>query len=242
MKNKALLPLLLLALTSCGGNGVSIPQLKFGGLNGNVSMTKESKFDVVEKFGEVIPDDLNEVIITEYDKDGNQIKYGLYDEDGDFIIKLEDTYENNLLVSEVTYQKYGNKKINSRVVERKKNYIKWLNNEGMDDEYSVELIYDGLSYKGVDKDGKTTLEVQCDKKGRMIDQKSYSNGEIVFRISREFDKDGNLIKTTQYQANGDPSVETFTYPEFDKKGNWITQYTLEDGEVVGITKREITYR
>jgi len=242
MKSKALLPLLLLALTACDDNGISIPRLEFGGLNGNVSKTKESKYDAVEKFGEIVPDDLEEVTITEYDEDGNQTKYALYDEDGDRIYKIESAYEKNQIVSEVVYLKYENQKIISRVVDRKKNYIKWLSNEGMDDESTLELIFEGLTYKGVNLDGETVFEMQYDKTGRMIDRKSYSKGEVISRTSQEFDKDGNLVKVTEYYSSDTPSVVTFSYPEFDKKDNWITRYTWEDGEVVSVTKREITYR
>lgn len=103
-------------------------------------MTKESKFDAVEKFGEIVPDDLNEVVIYEYDNDGNPVKYGVYDEDGDYIFKLEQKYDNGLLVSQTSFQKYGNKTAHNVVVERKKNYIKWLNNEGREDESSSELF------------------------------------------------------------------------------------------------------
>ena len=58
----------------------------------------------------------------------------------------------------------------------------------------------------------------------------------------EYDDKNNPIKTTEYRSYGDPLVHTFTYPEFDKKGNWITQYVWEDGEVINVVKREITYR
>lgn len=70
------------------------------------------------------------------------------------------------------------------------------------------------------------------------------NRQIIYRILRDFDKDGNLtVATTEYQSSEEPTIVTkFTCPEFDKKVNWLTQYAWEDGEVVGITKREISYR
>ena len=242
MRIKAFILVFVFALTSCSNNSISIPVLKFDGLRGNVSMIRESKFDAVEKFGEVVPDDLNEVIIYEYDNDGNPIKYGVYDDEGDYIFKLEQKYENGLLVSQTSSQKYGNKTVHNVVAERKKNYIKWLNNEGREDESSSELFYNGLSYKAVDKDGNTLTEVKCDKRGRLIEQKSYSDGQIIYRILRDYDKDGNLTASKEYYSPNEPTIMKYTYPEFDKKGNWVTQYTWKDGEVVGITKRDISYR
>ena len=206
-------------------------------------MTKESKFDATEKFGEIIPDDLNEVIIVEYDKDGNQVKYGVYDEEGNYIYKHEQLYEKDLFVSETFYHKYVNKKTVHRVVERKKNYIKLLNNEGEEGESSIERFYNGLSYKEVDKEGNTISEVKCDKNGRLIEQKFYSDGRIIYHILYNFDKDGNLISSsTDYQLSEEPTTIKYTYPKFDKKGNWVTQYIWKEGEIVGITKRDISYR
>lgn len=240
MRNKALILVPVLALIACSNNSISIPALKYGGLQGNVSKTKESKFDAVEKFGEVVPDDLNEVIIVEYDNDGNQVKYGVYDDEGNYVYKFEEIYENGLLVSE-TFYRNGEKTVNT-IVERKKNYIKWFSNSGKEDESSVEILYSGLTYKAVDKDGNTVREVECDKKGRIIEDKMYSNGKIIYRLLLDFDKDGNLITKTEYQSSEEPTIMKYTYPEFDKNGNWVTQYTWEDGEVVEITKREISYR
>lgn len=241
MKTKALIPIfIVLALTACSNVSTSIPNLKFGGLRGNVSMTKESKFDAVEKFGEFVPDDLNEVIIVEYDNDGNQVKYGVYDDEGDYIYKFEEVYEDGLLVSE-TFCRYGEKTV-STVIERNKNYIKWLINAGKEDESSEEILFSGLTYKAVDKEGNTIREVECDKDGRIIENKGYSDGRIIYHLLFDFDKDGNLITKTEYLSSEEPVIRKYTYPEFDKKGNWITQYAWEDGEVVEITKRDISYR
>lgn len=243
MNTKAILPLFLLVLTACSNNGTSIPQIKFSGMKGNISMIKESCYDATEKFGEIVPDELNGVNIWEFDNDGNQTKFGCYDEDGDYIYKVETTYENGNIVSETSYAKIGNKKTENKVIERKKNYIKWLFDIGTENENSVEHIYDGLYYKGVDKDGKLVEECFFDKKGRLIERKSYSNGELSYRGLMEYDKDNNLTKLTQYYSTGEASTVTYyTYPEFDKKGNWITLYLFEDGEIQGIFKREITYR
>lgn len=54
-----------------------------------------------------------------------------------------------------------------------KNYIKLLMNEGSVDESSSELFYNGLSYKEVDKEGNIVTEVECDKRGRIIEQTNY---------------------------------------------------------------------
>ena len=231
-----------LLLTACVGssNFTSIPQLKFDGMKGNISMVKESKYDAKEKFGEIVPSDLDEVTVQEYNKDGRRVSFAVYDEDGKIIFKLEDEYEKGHIVSETTYQSYGDKKTVMKVVERKKNYVKWVE-VGADKELVREQIFDGYTCKQVVA-GETVSIAYFDKKGRFVEEKSYHEGDITFRILQEYDDKNNPIKTTEYRSYGDPVVQTFTYPEFDKKGNWITQFVWEDGEVINVVKREITYR
>ena len=242
MRAKHLFLFLLFAITACNNSGTSVPTLKFSGLRGNISIYKEYQYYAKEKFGEIVSDGLAQVMIREFDKDGRLLKHGVYDEDGDYIIKVEEIYENGLLSSEVLYQSNNKEKMVSRVAERRKDYIKWLVNEGTDDETIAENFYDGLYYKALDNDGIISFEMFFDKAGRAIEQKNYSEGKLVDHYLQEYDNNGDLIKTISHADDDSPSVTTYTYPEYDKKGNWITQYTWEDGEVLFITKREISYR
>lgn len=247
MKTKTtflLLSILLFAITACNNNETSVPQLKFGGMKGNVSMVKESEYDAIEKFGEIVPNVLRFITIYEFDKNGNEINTADYSDDGECLYKKETSYENGQLSSITYYDNFfmQSKITENRVIAREKNHIKWLCGVGTDEEYTIDVFYKGLYSKAQDKDGILAEECFYDKNGNRIEQKLYNiEGELVSRCLCEFDKDNNLIKRTYY-SNEESNVTTHSYPEYDKKGNWITQYTWIDGKVTNVIKREITYR
>ena len=245
MKTHSYLFLALLCAVACSGNKFNdIPEIKYGGLNGKVVSTRDSRYDVEDKFGEIVPDELEEVVVTVYDSDGHQIKYTSYDSDGDLQYRLTDIYEKGLLKKEVYEYGWNDSKTEYVVAERRKNYLK-LNQTDANGDSIIEIFYDGLHSCNKDEDGDVIFESFYDKKGHLTEQKSYNYaGEVTYHIKQEFDKKGNLVKSIKYySSHGDPEVTTYTYQEFDKKGNWITQYIQdEDGDVTGIVKREITYR
>lgn len=242
MKN-TIFPLLfsLLFLISCCGDGNSVPAIKFGGLNGNVSMTKDSQYEAVEKFGEPVPTNLFSVSITEYDNEGHQVKSCIYDKEGDYVFRTENVFEDGLVVSE-SQELYFNKGKDIRtVVERKKNYIKWQGHTYDGSESILEYFYKGLHLTIKDGD-VVTVEMDYDKAGHVLEQKNYLDGKVSFRILREFDNNGNMSKMIQYSGNDEPQTTLYQYKDFDKKGNWTSQYIYEDGKLAGIIIREITYR
>ncbi len=241
MKAKVVIPLFVCFAVACNNNEISVPTLRFDGMRGNVSVEKVSQYDVTEEFGETVPDELEQVTIVNFDDDGNLLSSSVYDKDGDCIYRVADTYENGKIVSESYYQRYNDQKSESRVVLREKNHLRWVRKEGTDESYS-DVYYDGLSCKFFDEDGTVLTELVFDKKGHILEQKAYSDGEQYLHVVNEFNKKGSLSKTTQYYKSGDPDITTYTYTEFDRKGNWTTRLSWEDDEVVQIDKREITYR
>ena len=240
MKTQSLSLILLLFAISC--SNTSVPELKFGGLKGDVISCKEFKYEAEEKFGEIVPDELEDVIIYEFDKDGHQIKFGVYDGDGDLIHKYEDTYEKGVLVSRIFG--YRDERTESRVIERKKNYVKWCYKIGTIDEYTTEVFYRKNSFCEIQDNGEKIVDLVFDKKGRPIDQIwYYSHGKILNRSLYEYNEKGLLVKTIQYSDfDEEGDVLTYQYTEFDKKGNWITSHVYVNGDLTWITKREITYR
>ena len=230
--------ILLFVATACSNNRISTPELKFDGLKGNVSGCKDYSYDAEERFGEIVPGDLDGVVIYEYDNDGHQIKLGIYDDDGEYIFKQEKVFEKALVVSSTTMTRVNDKKTKKTVVERKKNYIKWR----ADDETTMETFYDKNSCLTKDENGDIIEEYVFDNKGRPLEEKAYYKGELSYRRQNEYDKNGLLIRSKTYYSSNNTEVLTYKYPEFDKKGNWIVQYVYEDGEIEYIVKRDIIYR
>ena len=239
---KLYIPLLSLLLVACNNNKVSVPQLKFDGLKGNVASIKDSHFDAEMKFGDINPGDLDEVVKREFDSDGNLTFEGRYDDDGDMEYETRQTFEKGQWVSSVFKNRYGDLSNNQRALERKKNYVKYEVKVG--DEVSVyETKYDGLQAKGYSEKGTLVAEMTFNKKGQLLEQKNYDDaGKMVYRVVQEFDDKGFLVKSTSYGESWEDS-NTFSYKDFDKKGNWLTQIIYdEDGEPEYIVKREISYR
>lgn len=94
MKKLLFLSVLFYMLTSCNQG---VPSLKFEGLNGKVQSVRESKYEAVEKFGEAIPDELEQVLILDFDKDGHLLKHFLYDDDGELMYGWEQSYDGDIV-------------------------------------------------------------------------------------------------------------------------------------------------
>ena len=239
---KLYITLLSLLIIACNSNNMSVPQLKFGGLKGNIASIKDSRFDAEMKFGDINPGDLDEVVKQEYDSDGNLTFEGVYDDDGDMDYETRQTYEKGQWVSCVIKSRYGDYSNNQKVLERKKNYLKYEVKQG--EEVKVyETKYDGLQAKGYSENGTLAVEMTFNKVGQLLEQKNYDEkGKMVYRIVQVFDDKGLLVKRTSYGESWEDS-ESYSYKDFDKKGNWLTQIIYgEDEEPEYIVKREISYR
>ena len=245
---KLYITLLSLLLVACNSNNVSVPQLKFDGLKGNIASIKDSHFDAEMKFGDINPGDLYKVEKQEYDSDGNLTFIGRYDDDGDMEYETRSSFEKGQWVSSVIKNRlvlnqraFWEKKKN-RALERKKNYLKY--EEKVGEKVSVyETKYDGLQAKSYSEKGTLVAELTFNKNGQILELKSYADdGKMVYRVVQEFDDKGFLVKSTSYGESCEDS-NTFSYKDFDKKGNWLTQIIYdEDGEPEYIVKREISYR
>lgn len=241
MKTKVLLPLFLLTMFSfIACNNSPIPRVKFDGMEGNVSKVKESTYKASEKFGEAVMGDLEGVTIIEYNDKGQKLVETVYNRYGDIFFNKESVYVNNQLESIITYDKDGGRSV-TKFVDRKRNYVKIIYSEGTDQEFYSEQFYDGLYCKIIDDQGELVEEVYYDSKGSGIEDKIYQNGEMIYHILREYDNKHNLSKITK-NYRGESEVTSYTYQEFDQKGNWVMAYERTNGKITNLLKREITYR
>lgn len=238
---KLYIPLLLLLFVSCNSSSISVPQLKFGGLKGNVASIKYSRFEAEMKFGDIFPGDLDVVIRQDFDADGNLTFEGRYYDDGGMLYETRQTFEKGQWVSSVIKNSYG-EPTNQKVLERGKNYLKYESKTG-EEISTFETKYDVLQSRTYSENGTLVADLTFNKNGQLLEQKNYDeSGKIIFRIVQEYDDKNFLVKSTSYGESWDEH-ESYTYKEFDKKGNWITQIVYdEDGDAEYIVKREITYR
>ena len=242
MKSKAIVACFLL-LTGCSSDQFPLPVLRYGGMKGDVVKVKESYYDAVEKFGDIYPDELRHVFVSEYTSDGFLKSYAVYRANGDWDYKSENTFEDGRCVKTVGHDRYNGTTENV-FVEGRKNYEKWSSTKEEGEKTITEVFYEGLRQICKDEEGRLVYELGYDEDGHVIDQKNYNEGEIVYRKLSEYDSRGLIIKTTEYfSASSDPEVSTYTYPEFDSHDNWITQYIYSSkGVVKTVVKLDITYR
>lgn len=224
MKTNSILLLGLLCLAACSQRGsISVPTLKYDGLKGDVAAIKEQ--------------DINRLGITYFDKQGRQIRYEEYGQDGVCVLTIIDRYKGNLLVREKT-ETYPDTRSEKHVVSRKDNYVKWVS----DTDGTVEMFYDGLHYCAKNAAGELLGEAWFDETGRLTRQKNYSEGTLVLDAVRGYDGDGLLISQTECHPQGDTLTFTYSYPRLDENGNWLVRYNHLGDRIIGSTKREIYYR
>ncbi len=223
--------LLLFILVACD---VSIPELPFDGLHGNVSMVRDSTFSVIEIKGEIVADSLTDLSVKKYDKKGHTIYYssGLREE--------KSRYFNGERVSTTTIEG-GIETWTERLICRKKNYRKWRERCEtfiIEDSFK-EIYYEGLNLKSISSNGIMSIE-SYDEEGHLIDGKIFDDDTLVFCSHFEYDN-GNVIRIVNVDSS-DRTIITLTYPVFDKEQNWTTQIVWSEGRPCNIIRREITYR
>ena len=132
------------------------------------------------------------------------------------------------------------------------------NDNGTGKELSTYKCY------GIDKTKTLCKRVFCDDNGWYIKTTTY-NGDETSEItySREFYTSGKVAKSTVIYSNGNKEITTYnekglctsltkyyknekvgtvTYSyNYDNFGNWITKKTNENGRLINIYKRKITY-
>ena len=68
-----------------------------------------------------------------------------------------------------------------------------------------------------------------------------SDSSVAGRIVYKYDEKNNLIEQTEYgKDNKLKAAYTYSY-EFDKKSNWTRQKKIQNGAVIEIRERNISY-
>ena len=216
-----------------------VPSLKFDGMFGNVQSVRESKYEAVEKFGEAIPDELEEVLILEFDKKGHLLKNFVYDDEGDLIYGWEQVYDGDVVIQSKNYNWREKEPVVTELISHDKGcYTYRFTSKDTTYSYSQNLFEDKLYRKITDTKGTSVSEIWFNKKGQFVEQKEIRNGELVFWIIRKYNEQGML---TEEELRGDyPNRRTIKYTEFDTKGNWITAIMFDDGDAY-VLKRDIKY-
>ena len=236
MKKLLFLSISFFMLTSCNQG---IPSLKFNGMNGKVQSVRESKYEAVEKFGEAIPDELDEVLILDFDKDGHLLKRFLYDEDGELMFALEQSFDGDIVTQTKNYGRREKKPSITELISHDKTHYNYkFTSKDTTYTYVTNVVKDKLYRKYTYNISDTEVEIWFNKKGRVLEQKQTSNGELILWIVNKYNDDSMLAESEDRGSY--PSHMSLKYIEFDSKGNWTKAIMFEDDDTY-LLKREIKY-
>ena len=192
-------------------------------------------------------DDCKEVIYM-YNDRGNLTEYSTVDMDGEIIQTSKYVYNRHNNCSEVN--KFSGNKLVGKRLNVLRDYklvrVKIFNKEGKQ-ENTIRYNYSGNQVSGgitLNKEGEITGSFD----------NAYANGQLDSQTEK--DGTGNITKITRFKRNSNNDVieTTITFPktqseqkfsydyEYDGEGNWIKKTQRNDGEIVGIIMRNITYQ
>jgi YD repeat-containing protein len=167
----------------------------------------------------------DEKTVYDVDPTGNALKATLYD-GSDAVIQVT-TYK---------YDEYGNKIEEDNIDAKGKPLGK------------IIYTYDNRHLKK-SEDTYTGVDVLMTKKkfvyeyrGRLSQQQNFDEkGTLVEKNIFEYNDQADPTIWTNFNRNGSVAYNySYTY-EVDAQGNWVKQYQLQDGKVVFVSTREISY-
>lgn len=236
MRKVLLLCMATVILSACGGSSSK----KFMGLNGHIESVKDFQYEAIEKFGEVEPGDLDEVIVYTFTPSGHLEKYGIYNDDGDCIVRTENTYNGEECTRTTFYNSYNDETSIQNLIETKGNTQIWEIRQG--DEIMQSECVKSDNYSCTTKKDGTIIERQehwFNDNGDVIEVKITKDTEIVYWSKSKF-QNGNEVQT-EYLTGDSGGITTYSYGDYDATGNWTKKIIYRNGEAEYIIKREIKY-
>ncbi|MFV0507474.1 MAG: hypothetical protein ACK5L5_12370 [Bacteroidales bacterium] len=245
MKNLILTITLTVVLFACKSNNNPL-------INGDVSSIKESEYGAVEKFGEVIKGGLNYVRSYEYDKNGNQTTFIIYDEEGDETYKSTTSYKDNEATSTYTKHSVYKEFTEQRTVIFKDDYkTVWLSERKEDEKASTDTIIYTRTKNGKEatettkhNDGSQSIRyITFDDKWRIIEFKWLMDGVNVQQWELNKYLDNQLIQKDELDEDTGLVRNSITYKyKLDDKQNWVECIEYEDDKAERVIERTINYR
>jgi hypothetical protein len=226
-----------------------IPDAKTQGLKGKVEVLSETLYNVGESGKK-----LSYKNVFKYNANGNTTELASYSSDGKLKSTIKSSYDvNGNLVGEQTLMGDGTVDLTSTIkVDAKGNRVEQADVRPN----SNNTLFNHKHFFKYDEKGqlgeRTTLRgngtvlfryiFKYDENGNKTEWVQIAaNGAVAGKVVYKYDDKNNMIEETLYGSNGEIK-STFTYSyEYDKKGNWTRRNKMQDGKVVEIKERQITY-
>ena len=226
-----------------------IPDAKTQGLKGKVEVLSEALYSV-DSSGKK----LSYKNVFKYDANGNTTELANYSNDGKLKSIIKSSYDaNGNLVGEQTLFGDGTVDFTSTIkVDAKGNRVEQAdvrpnsNNPLFNLRHYFKYDEKGQLRERSTVKGNGSLSFRYnfnyDDKGNKIEWIQIApNGAVNGKVNYKYDDKNNMIEETTYKANGELK-STFTYSyEYDNKGNWKRRNKMQDGKLVEIKERQVTY-
>lgn len=201
----------LILLYSCINESNNKNDLLNDNLSGSVKSLKETSYEAIEKFGEVVKGEKkrsNNFIKDSYilyNKEGNVIEINEYNSKGHIIFKKVNVFENGLLVEEKEYS--SDEYLEKRLV----------NTFDINKNCIEKLWYDSSGYLLL----KVTYKYN--ENNQLIESNDYgTDNSHYFKTLFVYNDNGYLIENNQYQNNGNLNRKSIY--KYDKEGNQIEKH------------------
>lgn len=232
--------LLSFLLVSCSSQ---LPELKYGGLSGDVASVKTSTYTAGVK--SILRDDssltgtLLSIAITEYDAGGHLIKETTFDADEKQQKVIVYGYDKNNLNSIITMDGDGNVIKEEKLLDIKNGHYLWEIKENGKANRITKVYNKSKKALATFRNDVITEVIIYDGNSRPV---AVVNGEETdSRVSYEYDWRGNRIKTS-IEQNGFTDYFKYEYLAFDEHDNWTRCKFTYDNHLQYFDLREITYR
>lgn len=182
-----------------------------------------------------------------FDDKGNEMAAQRYDINGDVLDRSEHVYDKsgrklrtdffdrqgNRLPDEISYEYDADGRMVGQRISRPGVAVRH------------RYIYDGQGRESVQEViseyGVVKTERVYDEQGRVSELKRYLDGQPLGRRVSTYDEHDNELEGTEYDTQGNVTLqERFVY-EYDTQGSWVKRIRYENGKARHLARRDITY-
>ena len=153
------------------------------GHNGKPKSIKDTKYEAIEKFGEVIGQNIDKVSYYEFGKHGYAQKIIHYNSIGDIIFSETQTFEGDECIEMTSYQKYNDITSTSKLKNRTPNSETWERKTSKGETTISYSKYENMEMTTVTKDLEGNIvsqaELVYDDNRNIVEHKYSKNGEVL---------------------------------------------------------------
>ena len=181
--------------------------------------------------------------VSEYDRNGNEIKTIYYGADGEIRLMMEYQYDRDGNQIEYKYQSYDSDGSVSSfthetwaydVYGNEIEYVSYDENGNVEEktEHEYDAFGNKIRYEEYDKDGESAYKIiyNYDERGNRILLAKYEEGKLENKSEWEYDENDNVKKAVFYE--GHVNIIGITEFEYDENGNKIKEAHYDGAENV----------